>query len=122
MNKALAFMKNLTLTTNQLVILTCAYITLVMNAPFILKTYSAIVALSEYNIFFLLSVPIFLFSLSVMIQCFFAFRWITKPILIILVLLSSLVFYSAVTYGIVFNYGMIQNTFESSHHRRSNAF
>ena len=113
MNKALVFLKNITLTTNQLVMFTCAYVTLVLNSPFILKTSSAIVALSEYNIFFLLSVPIFLLSLSIIIQCFFAFRWITKPILILLVLTSSLVFYSTVTYGIVFDYGMIQNTFET---------
>lgn len=113
MNKALVFLKNLTLTTNQLVMFTCAYVTLVLNAPFILKTSSAILALSEYNIFFLLSVPIFLLSLSFIIQCFVAFRWITKPLLILLVLISSLIFYSTVTYGIVFDYGMIQNTFET---------
>lgn len=113
MNKALVFLKSLTLTTNQLVMYTCAYVTLVLNAPFILKTSSAILALREFNIFFLLSVPIFLLALSLIIQCFFSFRWITKPILILLVLISSLVFYSTVTYGIVFDYGMIQNTFET---------
>jgi len=113
MNKALVAFNTLKLTTNQLVALTCAYITLVLNAPFILKMSSAIFALSEYNIFFLLSAPIFLLSLSIVIQCFLAFRWITKPILILLVLISSLVFYSTLTYGIIFDYGMIQNTIET---------
>ena len=105
--------KRISLSTNQLIVFTCAYITLVLNSPFILKTSSAIVTLNEYSVLFLLSVPIFILSLSIFVQCFFAFRWITKPILILLVLTSSLVFYSTVTYGIVFDYGMIQNSFET---------
>ena len=72
-----------------------------------------VTALESYNLFFLLSVPIFLLALSIFIQCFLSFRWLTKPLLILLVLLSSVIFYSTVTYGIVFDYGMIQNTVET---------
>lgn len=113
MNKTFDFIKTYTLSTNQLIVITCVYIVFVLNAPFLFKAFSAILSLSEYNPFFLLSVPIFILSLAIFIQCFFAWRWITKPILILLVIMSSLVFYSTVNYGVIFDYGMIQNTVET---------
>jgi lipid A ethanolaminephosphotransferase len=111
--KIINFLNQIKLTTNQLVIYTCVYITLVLNFPFLSKTAVVVTALESYNLFFLLSVPIFLLALSIFIQCFLSFRWLTKPLLILLVLLSSVIFYSTVTYGIVFDYGMIQNTVET---------
>lgn len=84
-----------------------------MNIPFLTKTVSAITALDQYNLLFLISVPFFLLSLSIIVQSFFAFRWITKPFLILIVLLSSILFYATLNYGIVFDYGMIQNTVET---------
>ena len=113
MFKIINFLNQIKLTTNQLVIYTCLYITLVLNFPFLSKTAVVVTALESYNLFFLLSVPIFLLALSIFIQCFLSFRWLTKPLLILLVLLSSVIFYSTVTYGIVFDYGMIQNTVET---------
>ena len=113
MYKLLNLFKSITLSTNQLVFFTCVYLIFILNIPFLAKTSTEILALEEYNVFFLLSVPFFILSLAITIQCFFAFRWITKPLLILLVLLSSVVFYSTVTYGIVFDYGMIQNTIET---------
>lgn len=113
MFKIINFLNQIKLTTNQLVIYTCVYITLVLNFPFLSKTAVVVTALESYNLFFLLSVPVFLLALSIFVQCFLSFRWITKPLLILLVLLSSVLFYSTVTYGIVFDYGMIQNTVET---------
>ncbi|MDG1751111.1 MAG: DUF1705 domain-containing protein, partial [Thalassotalea sp.] len=102
-----------TLTTNQLLFITCCYIALILNLPFLLKAGSAITKLDNYNVWFLLSLPLFLLSLTLMIQSIFAFRWITKSILILTVFCSSLIFYSTMTYGIVFDYGMVQNTVET---------
>ena len=113
MYKIINFLNQIKLTTNQLVIYTCVYITLVLNFPFLSKITTVVTALESYNLFFLLSVPVFLLALSIFVQCFLSFRWITKPLLILLVLLSSVLFYSTVTYGIVFDYGMIQNTVET---------
>nr|WP_268820399.1 phosphoethanolamine--lipid A transferase [Paraglaciecola sp. G1-23] len=101
------------LTTNQLVIYTCLYITFILNIPFLTKTVAVITALDQYNLLFLISVPFLLLSLSIIVQSFFAFRWITKPLLILIVLSSSLLFYATLNYGIVFDYGMIQNTVET---------
>ncbi|TLX46344.1 phosphoethanolamine transferase [Pseudoalteromonas phenolica] len=113
MFKIINYLNHIKLTTNQLVIYTSSYITFVLNFPFLSKTMAAITALESYNLFFLFSVPIFLLALSIFIQCFLSFRWLTKPLLILMVLLSSVIFYSTMTYGIVFDYGMIQNTVET---------
>jgi lipid A ethanolaminephosphotransferase len=112
-NKFIIYFNNVTLTTNQLVFFTCCYIALILNLPFLIKTTNVIVALDSYNVFFLLSLPIFLLSLTIILQSIFAFRWITKPVLIITVIFSSLIFYGTTSYGIVFDYGMVQNTVET---------
>lgn len=107
------FFENVKLTTNQLVLLTCCYIVLVLNLPFLTRSLKAVVALEDYNVFFLLSLPIFLLSLSIIIQGFLSFRWITKPLLIFAVVSSALMFYATINYGVVFDYGMVQNTIET---------
>ena len=113
MNKIIAYFKNLTLTTNQLLFFTCCYIALILNLPFLVKTAGVITALDNYNLLFLMSLPIFLLSLSIIIQGLLSFRWLTKPLLITTVMISSLIFYGTITYGIVFDYGMVQNTVET---------
>ncbi|MDU0352697.1 phosphoethanolamine--lipid A transferase [Paraglaciecola aquimarina] len=113
MFKAINFLNHLKLTTNQLVVYSCVYITFVLNLPFLSKTMAEVFVLESYSLFFLISVPIFLLALSIFIQCLLSFRWLTKPLLILMVLLSSIILYSTVTYGIIFDYGMIQNTVET---------
>lgn len=113
MTNIIRYFKQIQLTTNQLLLLTCSYIALILNLPFLLKISTAITSLSNYNIWFLLSLPIFLLCLSLLIQGLLAFRWITKFALILTVICAALIFYATVTYGIVFDYGMVQNTVET---------
>lgn len=113
MKKLLKYFKTLTLTTNQMVFFTCCYIALILNLPFLVKTANAITELDHYNLLFLLSMPIFLLFMCVILQSFLSFRWMTKPILIFTVICSSLIFYATISYGIVFDYGMVQNTVET---------
>ncbi|TMM47104.1 phosphoethanolamine--lipid A transferase [Colwellia ponticola] len=113
MKKIITYVKQISLTTNQLLLLTCGYLTLVLNIPFLMKMASAITTLDNYSVLFLLSLPILLLSLIIIIQGILSFRWVTKPILITTVLCSSLIFYGTMTYGIVFDYGMVQNTIET---------
>ncbi len=119
MNAIIRLVNKQTLTTNQLVFLTCCYIVFPLNIPFITKIASATLALDEYNLWFLCSTPVLLLSISIAIQSIFSFRWVAKPFLILMVLTSSVVFYSTMTFGIVFDYGMIQNTVETD---RAEAF
>ena len=70
--------------------------------------------LEHYSVFFLCSVPILLYCLLTILISVVSIKYLFKPILIVLILFSSLVFYAAIKYGIVFDYGMIENTIESN--------
>jgi len=107
------YFKHRSLTTNQLLLLTCSYIVFVLNSPFLNKAVTAVTASQDYNVLFLLSLPIFLLSLSIIIQGVLAFKLIIKPLLILTILSSSLIFYSTLNYGTIFDYTMVQNTIET---------
>lgn len=113
MNRVITYFKSVELTTNELIVTTCCYITLIMNLPFLTRVIDKITSLENYNFLFLLSVPIFLLSIIIIFHCLFSFKWVTKPALILTVLISSLIFYATVNYGTVFDYGMVQNTIET---------
>ncbi|MDO6718642.1 phosphoethanolamine--lipid A transferase [Psychrosphaera sp. 1_MG-2023] len=113
MNKVILFFKNTTVTANQVVFASCCYIALILNLPFLTKTSQAIIEVENYNVFFLCSVPLFLLNLTVLFQAPLAIKWLTKPILILTTMTSALIFYGTVSYGIVFDYGMVQNSFET---------
>lgn len=105
--------KRISLSANQLILLICCYVVFVLNGPFLSKVAAAIISLNNYSILFLLSVPIFLLSLSTLLQGVFSSKLLLKPVLITTVLCSALIFYSTLNYGIIFDYGMVQNTIET---------
>lgn len=106
-------LSSITLSANQLILFTSAYIAFVLNIPFFSKVISAVTVNQEFNLWFLFSVPLVLLCLTVLFHCVFAFRPLFKPFLILSVLLSSLLFYATYHYGIIFDYGMVQNTIET---------
>jgi len=113
-NVALHKLKLYSLSINQLVVFTALYFTLVLNYPFLSGFISAILALSVVNILFLLAVPSLLFSLIVILFSLVSVKYLVKPVLIVVTLASSLVFYGSIQYGIVFDYGMIENSVETN--------
>ena len=98
---------------NQLIVMTCLYLALICNIPFLHLTFNAVVALPEYSLGFLASVPVLLFCLMVIINSVLGMSFLLKPILVISVVMSSLLFYATFTYGIVFDKNMIQNGLET---------
>ena len=94
-----------------LVLFVGAFLTLTGNFTFFEKTMQ-IYPFAE-NWLFVLSLSLFLFSFLSSILLLICFRWSVKPILIFLLLLSSVLTYSTSNYGIVFDHNMITNTFET---------
>ena len=113
MNKIIYTTRNVQLTTNKLLLITSSYIALILNSPFLFRSLKVVTELEQYNLFFLISLPILLLSLTIVLQGLLSFRWVTKPFLIFTVMSSSLIFYATTTYGIIFDYGMVQNTVET---------
>jgi len=105
---------NKNINANRLVVLTSLYITFVLNIPFLSRVYTAVVSQEVYNLPFLISVPLLLLGLVIILLILFSVKYVLKSALIFLTLYSSLLFYSTITYGIVFDYGMLQNVFETN--------
>ena len=68
---------------------------------------------TEENQGFLLSLPLVLFSIIAIVFILFSSRWTTKPILIIVLFISSMTAYFMNTYNIVIDDNMIRNTFQT---------
>ena len=101
------------ISANQLIILASLYFTFIFNIPFLSRVYTAVVSQEVYNLPFLISVPLLLLSLVVIFLTLFSVKYVLKGALISLTIYSSLLFFSTITYGIVFDYGMLQNVFET---------
>ncbi|MBN28186.1 MAG: phosphoethanolamine transferase [Alteromonadaceae bacterium] len=98
---------------NNIILIASAYITVLFNFPFFNKVFHTVTLNETYNIYFLISVPILLFSLMTIFNSLFSSRFIFKPFLIFTFLLSSILFYATFHYGVIFDYGMIQNSVET---------
>lgn len=101
------------ITHTYLVVIAALYFTLVLNYPFLARVYETITQLETVHWLFTLSVPVWLFSLLLFLFNILTIKHIAKPVLIALVITSSLVFYGALAYGTAFDYGMIENIFET---------
>ena len=94
-----------------LVLFVGVFLTLTGNFTFFEKTMQ-IYPFAE-NWLFVTSLFLFLFSFLAAILLLICYRLTVKPILIFLLILSSIVTYSTNNYGIVFDHNMITNTFET---------
>ncbi|MDN4503912.1 phosphoethanolamine--lipid A transferase [Alteromonadaceae bacterium BrNp21-10] len=89
------------------------YIVLVLNSHFLYKVYTATVSTGQWNWLFLLSVPILLFCLSVIILSWLSLVTFIKPVVILSILISAVLFYATVNYGVIFDKHMIRNMVET---------
>ena len=96
----------------RLIIFIAAFITLTGNSKFLEKTL-LVYPLTE-NWLFICSLFVWLFVFLSALLLIFCYRHTIKPILIILLIISSIVSYAANNFGIVFDHNMIANTFETN--------
>lgn len=89
------------------------YFTLVLNWPFLSRLYSYLFSLESYSLAFALSIPVFLFTLLYVVFSFFAAKGLTKVFFIPFLIISAVVSYASQKYGVMFNYGMIENVVET---------
>jgi len=99
------------MTQVRLTLIVAAFLTLTGNFTFLEKTL-LVYPLSE-NLLFVCSLFIWLFVFLSALLLLLCYRYSIKPILIILLIISSLVSYSTNNFGIVFDHNMIANTFET---------
>jgi len=100
------------MTQVRLILIVVAFLTLTGNFTFLEKTI-LVYPLSE-NWLFVGSLLVWLFVFLSALLLLLCYRHTIKPILIILLMISSIVSYSTNNFGIVFDHNMIANTFETN--------
>ncbi|PAX99270.1 phosphoethanolamine transferase [Pseudoalteromonas sp. HM-SA03] len=100
------------LSSKTLILITSLYFTLVLNSHMLLEYSHKILALEEPDYFVLITLPIVIFFLMVVVFSLFITRY-TSPVISVLILFSSIVFYATKEYGIIFDSTMFQNFYET---------
>ncbi len=96
------------MTNSKLVILVALFLVLFGNVSFF-RNVTDVYALSLGNIAFLASLAILLTSLTVLLLTLVSSKYTTKPVLITILLVSSLASYFMDSYSVVLDHTMIQN-------------
>lgn len=97
-----------------MIFIVSCYFVVTFNLLFLFKTYNAVLLLDHYNLFFLLSLPVLLLNILMIFFSLFSVKYLIKPSLILFTFISALITYGTFSYGIIFDYGMIENTIETS--------
>ena len=107
------FFASKSITVNQLILFVSLYFVLVLNEPFLALAFERITQLEQYSIAFIISIPFLLMSVLSIVFSLFSIKYLIKPVLIILTIISALVFYATSEYGVVFDYSMMVNVVET---------
>ena len=99
---------------SQFVCLVSMYIVIAFNGLFLYNTFMAATQSGHINWLFIASVPLLLFSLTVLVLSWLSLITFVKAILLFSVLVCSLLFYSTLNYGVIFDKSMLQNIVETN--------
>ncbi|GIU11890.1 phosphoethanolamine transferase [Shewanella sp. c952] len=102
------------LSSNQFTVILALYYVCIFNIPFFQIVKQGVEKQADVNLIFIATIPLFLIFALSFIFSIFSFKYLAKPFFIVLTLMSSSVFFAALQYGVVFDYGMIENTFETN--------
>ncbi|MEG3765365.1 phosphoethanolamine--lipid A transferase [Alteromonas sp. 14N.309.X.WAT.G.H12] len=108
------FSKPWTLKYSQFVCLSALYLVIAFNGIFLSKSFIAATLPSQVNWFFVISVPCLLFCLFVLLLSWASLITFVKPVIIVSVLVSSILFYSTFNYGVIYDKPMLQNILETN--------
>lgn len=101
-------------TVNQFTLFIAIFYVAIFNIPFFRIVQTGIEKQGEVDPLFIATIPLFLiFALSFLFSIF-SVKYLLKPFFISVTLLSSGVFFAALQYGVVFDYGMIENTVQTN--------
>ena len=103
------------MSTNRFTLLLAIFFLLVINTPLNIKLYQLVTADPNLSWWFVASLPLFFVSVFFLVFWFFTVPLMLKPVSVLLVLVSAVVSYTMFSYGIVFDYSMIQNVFETNY-------
>jgi len=103
-----------TLSVNRFTFITALFYVGVFNIPLFEIIKKGIEKQPDVDLIFIATMPLFLLFALSFVFSLFTVKYLLKPFFIILTLLSSSVFFAALKYNVVFDYGMIENTFQTN--------
>ena len=112
MNSSITRKLNLRLNANGFILLTALFISLLLNFSFYSHA-AEIYTMTAENIAFLVAIVFFQFFLTTLLLTFFGFRPLMRPVLIMLLILSSGMAYYMDTFGILIDEDMIRNVVQT---------
>ncbi|CAM3317110.1 phosphoethanolamine transferase [Shewanella violacea] len=101
-------------TVIQFTLFISVFYVVVFNIPFFRIVQTGIAKQGEVDPLFIATLPVFLILAFSFLFSLFSFKYLLKPFFICLTLLSSSVFFAALQYGVVFDYGMIENAVQTN--------
>ncbi|USE69540.1 phosphoethanolamine transferase [Pseudoalteromonas maricaloris] len=96
-----------------LMVLATLYCTIAFNSLFIIKVFNVSTIQEWSDWLFLASVPILLFFLTLLLFSWFSLITFVRPFLFITIVLSSVLLYASINYGVIFDKSMMQNIIET---------
>lgn len=102
------------LSVNQFTALIALYFVCVFNLPFFGIIKQGIDKQPDVNPFFIASIPLLLWCTLSFLFAIFAVKYLLKPFFILLTVVSSVAFFAAYEYHIVFGHDMIENIVQSN--------
>lgn len=103
-------------------IIISGYFSLVINLPVYKELAGIFAELDSVKAIFILSIPVFFFSVINLLFSLFSWPYLSKPFFSLLVLISSMVSYAGYNYGVMFDDGMIVNVLETNSSEVSSYF
>lgn len=99
---------------NQFVWLVSVYLVIAFNGLFLYNLYEAATKPEHVDWLFIITVPFFLLALTAMVLSWLSFITFVKPVLLSSIVVSSLLFYTTLNYGVIFDKSMLQNILETN--------
>lgn len=106
--------KRYKLSYSQFVSLSSLYLVIAYNSFFLTRAFHAALLPQQVNWLFILSVPCLLLSVTVLIISWLSLITFIKPVVAISILISSILFYSTLNYGVIYDKNMLQNIIETN--------
>ena len=99
---------------SQFVWLVSLYLVIAFNGLFLFNMLEAASKPEHVNWLFIASVPFFLLALTAMVLSWLSLITFVKPVLLTSIVVSSLLFYATLNYGVIFDKSMLQNILETN--------
>jgi lipid A ethanolaminephosphotransferase len=86
----------------------------ILNWSILIHFYTILSTLEHFKLGFAISIPLVLVAALNVVFMPFSFKYLLKPFFVLMFLLGSLASYAMIRYRVLFDYGMIQNIFETN--------